>query len=294
MSDGNGKSGRIYFVEGDFNGKGAVKVMNADGADEKVLLTGEAVNEPDGIEVDETFGKMYWTDMGMGGAADRSVAVDDGRIMRANIDGSDVQTVVPLGHTTTPKQLTLDVEGGKVYWCDRGDVGDKVVNPKIMRVNFDGSDLETLIDKDLISPVGIALDVPNGKLYFADRYANNICRSNLDGSGVELVVRDTNYPVDLALDLKNRFMFWTGRQDGTVFRTPMDENNQDGGKIAPIVSELSAPIGMGIDHKNDKIYYTEVFIKEHSGAIWRADLDGGNATKLITTALPLGLFFATA
>ena len=292
MSDGNGKSGRIYFVEGDLNGKGAVKVMNADGADEKVLLTGEAVNEPDGIEVDETSGKMYWTDMGIGGAADRSVAVDDGRIMRANIDGSDVQTVVPLGHTTTPKQLTLDVEGGKVYWCDRGDVGDKSVNPKIMRVNFDGSDLETLIDKDLISPVGIALDVPNGKLYFTDRYANNIRRSNLDGSGVELVVRDTNYPVDLALDLKNRFMFWTGRQDGTVFRTPMDENNQDGNKIAPIVSGLSAPIGMGIDRKNDKIYYTEVFIKEHSGAIWRADLDGGNATKLRTTALPLGLFFA--
>jgi hypothetical protein len=161
-------------------------------------------------------------------------------------------------------------------------------------VNFDGSDLETLIDKDLISPVGIALDVPNGKLYFTDRYANNIRRSNLDGSRVEVVVRDTNYPVDLALDLKNRFMFWTGRQDGTVFSTPMDENDQDGSNIAPIVSGLSAPIGMGIDHKNDKIYYTEVFIKEHSGAIWRADLDGENATKLITTALPLGLFFATA
>ena len=41
MSDGKGKSGRIYFVEGDLNGKGAVKVMNADGTDEKVLLTGE-------------------------------------------------------------------------------------------------------------------------------------------------------------------------------------------------------------------------------------------------------------
>jgi sugar lactone lactonase YvrE len=180
------------------------------------------------------------------------------------------------------------VGGGKVYWCDRGDVRDKSVNPKIMRVNFDGSDIETLVDKDLISPVGIALDVPNGKVYFTDRYANNIRRSNLDGSGVELVVRGTNYPVDLALDLKNRFMLWTGRQDGTVFRTPMDENNQDGSKIATIVSGLSSPIGMGIDHRNDRICYTE----GHSGAIWRADLDGGNATKLRTTAMPLGLFFA--
>jgi hypothetical protein len=292
MSDGSGKPGRIYFVEGDLNGKGAVKVMNADGADEKVLLTGEAVNEPDGIEVDETAGKMYWTDMGMGGAADRSVAVDDGRIMRANIDGSDVQTVVPLGHTTTPKQLTLDVTGGKVYWCDRGDVGDKSVNPKIMRVNFDGSDLETLIDKDLISPVGIALDVPNEKIYFTDRYANIIKRANLDGSDVEVVVQNTTYPVDLALDLTNRWMFWTGRQDGTVFRTNMDENDQDGAGIDSIVTGLTAPIGMGIDRVNNKIYYTEVFVKEHSGAIWRADTDGQNAVKLRTTALPLGLYFA--
>jgi sugar lactone lactonase YvrE len=284
-------TGKIYFVEGDLNGGGTVKVMNADGSDETVLLTGEAVNEPDGIEVDEAAGKIYWTDMGTGGAADRSVAADDGRIMRANIDGSDVQTVVPLGHTTTPKQLTLDVPGGKVYWCDRGDVGDNSVNPKIMRVNFDGSDLETLVKDDVISPVGIALDVPKGKLYFTDRYANNIKRANLDGADVEIVVQNTTYPVDLALDLKNRWMFWTGRQDGTVFRTNMDENGQDGSKIAAIITGLTAPIGMGIDRVHNKIYYTEVFVKEHSGAIWCADTDGQNAVKLRTTALPLGLYF---
>jgi sugar lactone lactonase YvrE len=235
---------------------------------------------------------MFWTDMGLGGAADRSAAVDDGRIMCANIDGSGVETVVPLGHTTTPKQLTLDVIGRKVYWCDRGDVGDQSVNPKIMRVNFDGSGLETLINTDLISPVGIALDVPNGKLYFSDRYANNIRRANLDGTNVEMVVRDTTYPVDIALDLKRRVMYWTARQDGGIVCTSMDENNQDGSKFEPIVTGLSAPIGMGIDRKNDKIYYTEVLVKEHSGTIWQADLDGSNRVKLVSTALPLGLFYA--
>jgi len=44
----------------------------------------------------------------------------------------------------------------------------------------------------------------NGKVYFSDRYANNIKRANLDGTDVEIVVKDTEYPVDLAIDFKSR------------------------------------------------------------------------------------------
>jgi DNA-binding beta-propeller fold protein YncE len=137
-------TGKLYHVCGSLSGAGSVNVINIDGSDGITLVQGKQVIEPDGIELDTAAGKMYWTDMGQGGAADKSVAIDDGRIMRANLDGSNVETVVPLGLTTTPKQLALDVAGGKVYWSDRGDVGDKRGNPKVMRANFDGSALETI------------------------------------------------------------------------------------------------------------------------------------------------------
>jgi DNA-binding beta-propeller fold protein YncE len=102
-----GNDAKLYFVSGSFTGSGAVKVINADGSNEQTLVDGSNVIEPDGIEVDEAGGKMYWTDMGLGGAADKSVAINDGRIMRADIDGKNVETLVPTGVTTTPKQLAL-------------------------------------------------------------------------------------------------------------------------------------------------------------------------------------------
>jgi sugar lactone lactonase YvrE len=282
---------KIYFVYGSFTSEGGAKVIDADGSNETLLASGGDILEPDGIEADLAGGKIYFTDMGKGGAADKSVAPDDGKIWRANLDGSDAEIIVPLGVTTTPKQLTLDVEGGKVYWCDRGDVGDQQVNPKVMRANFDGSEIETLISDDLKSPVGIALDTDNRKLYFTDRFANNIKRANLDGSDVEIVVKDTNYPVDLAVDYATRLIYWTAREAGGVLRAEMDQNDIDGKTLKPLVTGLSNPIGVTLDQENKKMYYTEVIISPPSGHIWRSQLDGSNASKIATTPLPLGMHF---
>ena len=283
-------TGKLYFVEGSVASTGAVKVIDADGSNVTTLVEGKQVIEPDGIEVDTAGGKMYWTDMGSGGAVDNSVAINDGRIMRADLDGKNVETVVPLGLTSTPKQLALDVAGGKVYWSDRGDVGDQRVNPKIMRANLDGSSLETIVSTDLMSPVGIALDTANGKVYFTDRYANNIKRANLDGSDVEIVIRDTEYPVDLAFDLDNRVFYWTARKAGCLYRAEMDGNDIDGASLSPFITGLHAPIGVCIDRENNRLFYTDV-IFPRSGGIWEADIDGSHARQIATASLPCGLYF---
>jgi DNA-binding beta-propeller fold protein YncE len=290
-NSGTALAGKLYFVSGTFSGAGAVKVIDADGSNEITLCDGKEVIEPDGIEVDLAGGKMYWTDMGLGGAADKSVAVNDGRIMRADLDGKNLETLVPTGMTTTPKQLALDVAGGKVYWSDRGDVGDKSVNPKIMRSNLDGSSLETIVSSDLMSPVGIALDTANGKVYFTDRYANDIKRANLDGGDVEVIVRNTEYPVDLALDFDNRVAYWTARQAGGLYSTGMDESETDGASLSPIITGLHAPIGVTLDRENGRLFYTDVITSSQSGGIWVADLAGSHAEQIATTSMPLGLYF---
>ena len=283
-------TGKLYFVSGSIEEEGSVRVIDADGSNEIILVKGTQVIEPDGVEVDTAGGKMYWTDMGPGGAADKSVAINDGRIMRADIDGTNVETVVPLGLTTTPKQLALDVAGGKVYWSDRGDVGDQRVNPKIMRVNLDGSSLETIVSTDLMSPVGIALDTANGKVYFTDRYANNIKRANLDGSDVEVVVRDTEYPVDLAFDFEKRVIYWTARKAGCLYLADMDQTGMDGASFSPIITGLHAPIGVCLDRENGRLFYTDVMFPS-SGAIWESELDGSNPRQIATAPLPAGLYF---
>jgi hypothetical protein len=135
------------------------------------------------------------------------------------------------------------------------------------------------------------LDTPSGKVYFTDRYANDIKRANLDGSDVEVVVRDTEYPVDLALDLDRRVIYWTARQAGGLFSADMDANETDGTSLSPIITGLHAPIGVTLDRENGRLFYTDVIVSSQSGGIWEAELDGSHARQVATTSMPLGLYF---
>lgn len=67
-----------------------------------------------------------------------NVSVNEGQVFSAKLDGSDIQTVVPKGKVYTPKQLIIDQKAKKVYFCDRE-------GGRVMRVNLDGSELETLV-----------------------------------------------------------------------------------------------------------------------------------------------------
>jgi hypothetical protein len=50
--------------------------------------------------------------MGAGAALEKSEEIINGKIVRSNLDGSGIENIVPVGHTTTPKQLALNIEGG--------------------------------------------------------------------------------------------------------------------------------------------------------------------------------------
>ena len=83
------------------------------------VLTANAQTRPPGagglrgpgprrVAVDVAGGHVYWTGMGVPSA-------NDGFIMRADLDGTNVKTLVPAGGTYTPKQMKLDLAGGKMY-----------------------------------------------------------------------------------------------------------------------------------------------------------------------------------
>lgn len=84
---------------------------------------------PDGIDICD--GRIYWTDMG-------NPSANDGAVYSATVDGADIKTVVPSGQVHTPKQLIIDQQDKKAYFCDREGY-------RVMRVNLDGSGLETLV-----------------------------------------------------------------------------------------------------------------------------------------------------
>src|SRR5262249_8706463 len=144
-------SGRIFFLD---LGTGRVLSANPDGSDLKTIVV-EGKKFPDGLAIDVAAGHIYWTNMG-------SPKANDGSILRSDLDGRNMTTIVPPGGTFTPKQLQFEKTARKLYWCDREGM-------RVMRANLDGADLETLVDTSQGAPrpgadarkwcVGIAVDV---------------------------------------------------------------------------------------------------------------------------------------
>jgi DNA-binding beta-propeller fold protein YncE len=285
-SSDKAKNGRLFVL--DAASAGRIFTANTDGSDLKTIVTGCRV--PDGIVVDVKAGHIYWTNMG-------NPKKDDGSIERVDLDGRNRKTIVPEGHTFTPKQLHLDKAGGKLYWCDREGM-------RVMRCNLDGSKVETLADTSGGDPrpgsdatkwcVGITIDPARGKFYWTQKGSDNaglgrIFRANIElpkgespanRSDVELLFDHLPEPIDLELDLQNRMLYWTDRGDpplgNTVNRAPVDLTT--GKPVSPevVFTHLMEGIGIALDVEGDRMFMTDL-----AGSVYSARLDGSETKTLL-------------
>lgn len=281
-----GTLGRLFFLSAS---GGQVFSANPDGSDLKVIVS-EGRRIPDGIVVDTEAGHLYWTNMGNPNANDGSIerADFDGnntshivrnggtftpkqlqldrknrklywsdregmRIMRANLDGSKIETLVDTseGDARPGKDakkwcvgIALDVERGKVYWTQKGP--EKAGQGRIFRTN---------------------LEIP------ADQTPAN-------RQDIEVLYNNLPEPIDLDLDLGNRIMYWTDRGDpprgNTVNRAPMDAANGNRPEPEIIFNHLMEGIGLALDLDNRRMFVTDL-----AGSVYSANLDGSNKKPVI-------------
>src|SRR6516225_1268596 len=188
------RSGRLFLLElsGD-----RIHSMNPDGSDRETIVTD--CRFPDGIAVDVAAGHIYWTNMGIPNLDDgsieradldgrnRKVIVPQGvthtpkqlhldkengklywgdregmRVMRANLDGSQVETLVETGRGDEDRRdearwcvgITIDPKLRKIYWTQKG--ATKGGQGRIFRANIEmpkgesptnRSDVEVLFDR---------------------------------------------------------------------------------------------------------------------------------------------------
>ena len=279
-------SGRLFFLD---LSDGRVLSVNPDGSDLKTIVS-EGRKLPDGIVVDIAAGHIYWTNMGNPSVNDGSIdrADFDGgnitnivpagstftpkqlqldknhgklywsdregmRIMRANLDGSKIETLVDTseGDARPGKDLkkwcvgiALDVERGKVYWTQKG--ADKAGQGRIFRAN---------------------LELPQGQ-------------TPANRQDLEVLYDNLPEPIDLDLDLGNRMMYWTDRGDpprgNTVNRAPMDAAPGNGKEPEIVFNHLMEGIGLSLDLTSSRMFLTDL-----GGSVYSANLDGSNKKNLL-------------
>jgi hypothetical protein len=222
---------------------------------------------------------------------------NDGSIMRSDLNGANIVTIVRSGETFTPKQLQLERASGKIYWSDREGM-------RVMRANLDGSGIETLVDTSLGDSrpgsdsrkwcVGIAVDTERGKVYWTQKGGPNagqgrIFRASIQipqggSSGnredIELLYDNLPEPIDLDLDPINRTLYWTDRGDpprgNTLNCAPMDPEAEHGRAPKILFTHLMEGIGLALDLKGGRL-----FITDFAGSVYSANLDGSNQKTLL-------------
>jgi DNA-binding beta-propeller fold protein YncE len=285
-ADKSTPSGRLFFLD---IGGGRVLSANPDGSDLKTIIN-EGRKFPDGLVVDAAAGHIYWTNMGNFKKNDGSIFRSDldgknlitivppggtftpkqmhlekksgklywsdregMRVMRANLDGSKVETLVNTSHGD-PRPgpdarkwcvgIAVDTEGGKFYWTQKGP--DNAGEGRISRAN---------------------IEIPQG-------------RGPANRTDIELLYENLPEPIDLDLDLANRTLYWTDRGDAprgnTVNRAPMDPLPGNHKEPEILFTHLEEGIGLALDLKGGRM-----FITDFAGSLRSANLDGSNQKTLL-------------
>jgi hypothetical protein len=281
-STGVASNGRLFFL--DLRG-GRVVSVNPDGSDLKVLLEGHRTGM-DGIAVDPAAGHIFWSNMGKVKVDDGSIErMDlDGtnltnivpiggtftakqlkldkkngklywsdregmRVMRSNIDGSNLETLVETGQGETARLdarnwcvgIAVDAARGKVYWTQKG--GDNAGSGSLRRAD---------------------IKIPKGQDAAHRR-------------DIEVLFDGLPEPIDLDLDLSKRMIYWTDRGDpprgNTVNRAPMDSHKEP----EILVTGLHEGIGIALDLKGGRMFFTDL-----GGNVYSANLNGSDKKVLLT------------
>ncbi len=277
--------GRLFVLEASGN---RVHSMNSDGSDRKVIVTNCQL--PDGVAVDVDTGHIYWTNMGVPNQNDGSIEradLDGGnrttivskgstftpkqlcidkrnaklywsdregmRVMRANLDGSKIETLVDASHgdprpgrdaTKWCVGIAVDSERGQIYWTQKGP--EKGQSGRLFRAK---------------------IEIPKG-----ENAANR--------SDIEVLYEGLPEPIDLELDLKNRLLYWTDRGDpprgNTVNRAPMDAESEKRPAPDILYQHLMEGIGIALDLKGGRMYFTDL-----AGSVYTALLDGSKKRTLL-------------
>lgn len=295
-------AGRLFFLGMRHR---VVYSANPDGSGLRVVVKG-VKGLSDGIAVDWAGRHIYWTNMV---TRDPAITSTAGSVQRADLDGMQRTTIIPIGGTFRPKQMILDKGHGKIYWSDREGM-------RVMRANLDGSDIETLIQTGHPNGdhgdarnycVGIALDLAHGQIYWTQRGNDtdqsadgSIRRANIDvpkgetaanRSDIQVLFDGLPEPVDLAFDLRTRMMYWTSDgglapRGNTVSRAPMDPPHgvrpKERTDQQVLVHGLQRGIGISLDLEHGRMYFADL-----GGHVYSANLDGSDKRVLLSDVGPV-------
>ena len=218
-------------------------------------------------------GKLYWGN------------IHRQRIYQCNVDGSDIESVVP--YVGEPSWLSIDLQNDRIFWSDtiRCEFSG---NGGIFSANLEGANVVENINVQCMGSV--AVDGLNGQVYWMNSNYNLIYRANYDGTNTIVTV---SYPLNnsahgIVADSAGGKIYWV-TYDSDTGLGGMHRANSNGTQVEDllILGPDEAAYSLSLDPQEGKIYWIHYDLDGYR--IRRSNLDG-TAIEDVTapSATPIG------
>jgi DNA-binding beta-propeller fold protein YncE len=199
---------------------GSIERSRLDGSERTTIIESGTigVHTPKQLTIATKSGKLYWCDReGM-------------KVMRCNLDGSDIQVLVSTGSTAEDKKdmcrwcvgITVDETNGYFYWSQKGP--SKGSQGRIFRAKIDNPSQVDVVFINLPEPIDLEIDEETQTLYWTDRgdppKGNSLNRAfvggtpKADASEREILAKRLHETIGLALDKKAATAYVTDLSGG--------------------------------------------------------------------------------
>ena len=233
--------------------------------------------------------QILWTSNG---------ANNDPEIKRANVDGTNIQAVLPARQSTNVLSLAIDSRDGWMYY------GRWAADYSIYRRPIDGGSESLVYDLHALdvfqpsggnneaTPWGLSIDTVHNKLYWsagenpshssAVNVTTFIQRSNLDGTNVELLRQGTSNtfsPIGIVVDGASQKLYWFDFATDSI-----RSSNLDGTGVQNVVTGAIDPMALAIDFDDQRLFWTEPSVSGQ-GRVRTANLDGSGVQTVVSAGL---------
>ncbi|XP_019628781.1 PREDICTED: low-density lipoprotein receptor-related protein 4-like, partial [Branchiostoma belcheri] len=293
MENPNGlaiSDGKLYWVDSHVksgvNSTGTLEQAELDGTNREQLLQDVPFHVPFGLAVQGS--TVYWTAWGQDGTGavfQGNSGTGDHRVVVGGLGDPMAVTICNKSYATPEEpnpcaghdcsHICVPTAGSYRCMCPNtgglglGSDGKSCVEPQQFLLVADLTEIRMVpLDTpdrypypiiqvhDLYSNIAAVTYDPETKMvYFSDVGCRSILRAYLNGTGLQVVHRDTGVSDGMTIDPMDRYLYWTDGERGTIERMALNGSEEDTHEV--VLQGLDRPRAIVVISDTNYMYWTD-------------------------------------